>query len=132
MNTNGATRADVLKYAADQYGTPAEYLWADVPNYAVLRRADTRKWYGIIMDVPKNRLGLNGDGIVDILDIKCDPFAREVLLNQKGFVPCYHLNKIHWIGVLLDGTVDMTLLAQLIDDSYTIVGPKSRRNKSQI
>ena len=104
-------------------------MWADVPNYAVLRRADTRKWYGIIMDVPRKRLGLDGEGVVDILDIKCDPFAREVLLNQKGFVPCYHLNKLHWIGVLLDGTVDMTLLSQLIVDSYALVAPKKRKTE---
>ncbi len=127
MSKIGATRQRVLQYAADQYGTLAEYLWADVPNYAVLRRTDTRKWYGVIMDVPRCRLGLQGDGIVDILDIKCDPFAREVLLEQVGFVPCYHLNKLHWIGVLLDGSADMALVSQLIDDSYTIVGPKSRK-----
>ena len=126
MNKNGATREKVLEYAANQYRTEAEYLWQDVSNYAVLRRKDTRKWYGIIMDVPRKRLGLSG-GIVDILDIKCDPFAREVLLSQRGFVPCYHLNKTHWIGVLLDGSVDMTLLTQLIDDSYNIVGPKKRK-----
>lgn len=128
MNKNGATREKVLEYAANQYGTEAEYLWQDVSNYAVLRRKDTRKWYGIIMDVPRKRLGLDGDGIVDILDIKCDPFAREVLLSQHGFVPCYHLNKTHWIGVLLDDSVDMTFLTQLIDDSYTIVGPKKQKH----
>ncbi len=126
----GATRADVLEYAANQYGTQPEYLWADVPNYAVLRRTDTRKWYGIIMDVPRFRLGLPGDGVTDILDIKCDAFAREVLLDQPGFVPCYHLNKVHWIGVLLDGTADKDLVYQLIDDSYASVAPKSRRKRT--
>lgn len=127
MSKNGATRQDVLEYAANQYGTKAEYLWSDAPNYAVLRRTDTRKWYGIIMDVPRKKLGLDGEGIIDILDIKCDPFAREVLLDQKGFVPCYHLNKLHWIGVLLDGSADKQLVFQLLDDSYTIVAPKTRK-----
>ena len=127
MSKNGVTRQDVLEYAADQYGTQAEYLWADAPNYAVLRRTDTRKWYGIIMDVPRKKLGLDSEGIIDILDIKCDPFAREVLLDQKGFVPCYHLNKLHWIGVLLDGSADKQLVFQLLDDSYTIVAPKTRK-----
>ena len=129
MSKNGATRQDVLEYAANQYGTQAEYLWANAPNYAVLRRADSRKWYGIIMDVPRKRLGLNGDGISDILDIKCDPFEREVLLNQKGFVPCYHLNKTHWIGILLDGSADRSLVFQLIDDSYALAASKAKRSK---
>lgn len=124
---NGATRKDVFDYVANQYGTEPEYLWASNPDYAVLRRQDTGKWYGIIMDVPRNKLGLHGDGIVDILDIKCDSFARELLLQQEGFVPCYHLNKTHWIGVLLDGTVDKKLLCELIDESYGFVG-KTKRN----
>lgn len=129
MSKNGAMRQDVLEYAANQYGTQAEYLWANAPNYAVLRRADSRKWYGIIMDVPRKRLGLNGDGVSDILDIKCDPFEREVLLNQKGFVPCYYLNKTHWIGILLDGSADRSLVFQLIDDSYALAASKAKRSK---
>ncbi len=124
---NGATRQDVLDYAANQYGTQPEYLWADVPDYAVLRRTETRKWYGIIMDVPRSRLGLSGEGTVDIFDIKCEPFAHEVLLSQKGFVPCYHLNKLHWIGVLLDGSAEKSLVFQTLNDSYALVGPKKRK-----
>ncbi len=125
----GATRFDIFEYVADQYGTQPEYLWASDPNYAVLHRTDNRKWYGIIMDVSRKKLGLNGEGIIDILDIKCDPFGREILLQQPGFLPCYHLNKTHWIGVLLDGTVEKELLYQLLDESYLLTETKSKSPK---
>ncbi len=125
--TIGATRADIFEYVANQYGTQPEYLWASAPDYAVLRRQDNRKWYGIIMDVPCNRLGLDGNEPIDVLDLKCDPFAREILLQQHGFVPGYHLNKLHWIGVLLDGSVDKQLAYQLVDESYAIVCSTPRK-----
>lgn len=125
--TIGATRADIFEYVANQYGTQPEYLWASAPDYAVLRRQDNRKWYGIIMDVPRNRLGLDGNEPIDVLDLKCDPFAREILLQQRGFVPGYHLNKLHWIGVLLDGSVDKQLAYQLVDESYAIVRSTPRK-----
>lgn len=89
MIKNGATRQDVFDYVRNQYGT---------------------------QDVPRKKLGLKGENTVDVFDIKCDPFASEILLQQSGFVPCYHLNKTHWIGVLLDGTVEKELLFQLIDE----------------
>lgn len=43
-----------------------------MPGYAVLRHEDSRKWYGLIMDVPAEKLGIRGKITVDILEIKCD------------------------------------------------------------
>lgn len=125
--SNGATRTTVLDYALEKYATVPEYLWIPFPNYAVLRRADNKKWYAIIMDVPKNSLGLNGNERVDILDIKCNAFVREMLLRQKGFLSAYHLNRENWITALLDGSVDTTTLLDLIDQSYQIAQGKNAK-----
>lgn len=124
---NGATREDIYEYAEKKYGTIAEYPWGMLPLYSVLRRADNKKWYAIIMNVPRNKLGLYGDERIDILDIKCSPVIREMLLNEKGFLPAYHLNRENWLTVLLDGSVDIDTVFNLLDESYDIAKSKSKK-----
>lgn len=112
------TRADILKYVDENYNTEPEHLWAQYPSYEVLRHRRNRKWYAIIMDIPKNRIGLTEDEIVDVLDVKCEPEMIDVLVSQKGFFPAYHMNKKHWITVILDGTVADNEIYSLLDQSY--------------
>ena len=64
---SGATRETLLAYAMKKYKTSPERLWAKYPDYQVLRHSDSEKWYGVIMDIPREKLGLAGSGKVDIL-----------------------------------------------------------------
>lgn len=125
---SASLRGDVLKYAAKQYGTEPEYLWRSVPNYCVLRHGDNRKWYALIMDVPTNKLGLPGEELVDILDVKTDPLLSGSLRDGKGVFPGYHMQKGDWITILLDGSVDKQQILWLLDRSFAITsGPKNAR-----
>ena len=65
-------REEIFQYVKEQYGTEPEYLWKKDPDSAVLRHKNG-KWYAIIMAVEKKILGLEEDGNIDILDVKCDP-----------------------------------------------------------
>lgn len=123
----GATRQDIVAYAAAKYKTVPEYPWIPLPNYCVLRRGDNKKWYGIIMDVPRYKLGLEGEERMDIAVIKCDQTMRDRLLGQQGFLPAYHLDSANWITVLLDGTVAVDTVFDLLDKSYTIAKAKSKK-----
>lgn len=111
-------RDDVLKYAAARYSTKPEYPWARSPESLVLRHTDNQKWYGIIMRVFRHRLGLDGDGQVDILNVKCDAETSFTLLGEPGFKPGYHMNKKSWLTILLDGSVSINLICKLIDKSF--------------
>ena len=64
-----ADRKSVLDYAERTFGTLPDYPWLKDPKSAVLRHQDTAKWYGLIMEIPPKRLGLSGQGAVDILNI---------------------------------------------------------------
>lgn len=120
-NNKGASRQDVFDYSLKTFGTSPEYPWRSLPLYAVLRRSDNKKWYALIMNISRNKLGLSGKGVIDILDIKCSISTREFLLNtQKGVLPAYHLNRQNWITVILDGSVDKKLLYGLIAESYEL------------
>ena len=113
-------REQLLRYAIEQQGVQPEYLWAGHPNFAVLRRAGSRKWYALFMDVERKRLGLPGEGIADILDVKCDPLLRGSLLESAGFLPAYHMNKDRWITLLLDGSIPWDEIITLLNMSYEL------------
>lgn len=113
-------RAQVFAYVQEKYQTAEEYPWQKYPNYAVLRHKDNSKWYGIILNVPRDKLGLDGNGDIDVLDVKCDPALIEHLSQSPGFITAYHMNKDHWIGILLDGTLASEEVTKLIDKSFEL------------
>jgi predicted DNA-binding protein (MmcQ/YjbR family) len=58
------------------------------------------------MDVQRDKLGLYGDDCVDVVNLKIDNlFFRDMIFKEDGILPAWHMNKMHWITVLLDGTV---------------------------
>lgn len=119
-------RKEILQFAAEQYGTEPAYLWAKYPRYAALRHND-KKWYALIMDVPKEKLRLPGTGIVDIINLKVEPLLAGSLRMEKGFFPAYHMNRENWTSVLLDGTVDLAQIKDLLGLSYDLTKAKSKR-----
>ena len=127
-------RQQVLDYVKTEYGTSSEHLWASYPTYEVLRHAQQpgekkAKWYGIIMDVKRSVLGLDGEDYVDILDVKLDPETVDFLRHVNGYFPAYHMNKQSWITILLDGTVPFENIKQQIDESYAITASAKEKKK---
>ena len=113
-------REDILKYANISYNTKSERLWTKFPGYEVLRHNRNKKWYALIANVSRNKIGLSGEELIDILNVKCDPDMVAVLSSQKGIIPAYHMNKRHWITIILDGTVSDQEIYHLLDLSYEI------------
>jgi predicted DNA-binding protein (MmcQ/YjbR family) len=70
------------------------------------------------MDVPDEKLGLEGDAIADIVNVKLDPGLVDELSTRDGFLPAYHMNKKQWVSVQLDGSVDADELTALLDESF--------------
>ncbi len=121
-------REDVLSLAQDRYCTEAEYLFSKSPGFAVLRHPN-KKWYGVVMDLSREKLGLPGEGMVDALNVKCDSMMSGSLRLQPGILPGYHMNKERWITIVLDGTVDLEQIGILLDISYDMVGAKPPRKR---
>ena len=113
-------REEIFEYVKKQYGTIPEYLWSSSPDSAVLRHQNG-KWYAVIMNVEKSKLGLNGDGTVEIIDVKCDPEMTGMIIQTYGFLPGYHMNKQHWITILLDGIVGESKILDFLDMSYDLI-----------
>ena len=123
-------REKVAKYIKKKYNALPEYLWKRYPDYAVFRHDDNRKWFAIIMDVEADKLGLPGTERMDIIDLKIeDLMFKDILLQQPGFLPAYHMNKGSWITILLDGTVPLEEIYRMIDASFLDTASKKKKNK---
>lgn len=122
--TSRFSRKEILRFAAEQYGSEPEYLWRTSPDAAVLRHEDNRKWYAIFMLVERQKLGLPGSGKIDILNVKCDVAIRGSFVTQKGFLPAYHMHHTHWLTVLLDGSVDKETIVFLLNSSFDLTASR--------
>lgn len=120
-------RNNIINYIKDYYAVSPEYPWYDLPNSAVFRRPDNAKWFALIMDVARDKLHLSGEGIEDVINLKCDPELVGALQLSEGYLPAYHMNKDKWITVMLNGTVPYEDVTKLIDLSYALTAKKSRK-----
>lgn len=116
-------REAIFEYVKKQYGTVPEYLWKTSPESAVLRHKNG-KWYAVLMQVKKQKLGLEEDGLVDIINVKCESDTIGLLIQTYGFLLGYHMNKNYWITMLLDGTVSEAKVLDFLDMSYDLIDGK--------
>lgn len=117
------TCAQVEKYMLDKYGTVPEHPWENYPEHRTFKTSCKQKWYGIIMPVRASKLGLAGDAFVTVMNVKASPDRIESLVDGIHLFPAYHMNKKHWISILLDAESDVGQVKKLIDESYELVEP---------
>ncbi|MCR5233145.1 MAG: MmcQ/YjbR family DNA-binding protein [Lachnospiraceae bacterium] len=123
-------KESVFDYIKKKYKTSPEYLWKRYPEYAVFRHADNNKWFALQAAVPGDKLGIDRDEPVQIINVKVDDiFFRDMLIKQEGIIPAYHMNKQHWITVLLDGSVKQEQVFDLIDASYMATASAKKKQK---
>ena len=46
-------------------------------------------------------------------------------------LPAYHMNKRHWISVILDGSIGEAELERLIEDSHRLTAPRPPAAKKE-
>ncbi|MCR5506811.1 MAG: MmcQ/YjbR family DNA-binding protein [bacterium] len=115
------TRKDILKYVNKEYGTISEKPWITFPKNEVLRHSKSKKWYGIIMEISANKIGINSKEKIDIINLKNSPeFIDFILSSNEKIYPAYHMNKKHWITIALNGSVEDKKIYKLIDTSFNM------------
>ena len=114
------TPKELIEYVFQTYGVKPEYLWPDYPETFIFRHADNRRWFGVVMDVERGKLGLPGAGKVFLIDVKTGPLLGGSYLGQPGVVRAWHMNKTHWLGVLLDGSAPDPTIRELLDLSFSM------------
>ena len=123
------TRNELETLIMETYNADADYPWLKYPNYEVFRHCNNQKWFALIMDVPKSKLGLQGNELLNVVNFKCDPILIGSLRGEPGIFPAYHMNKEQWLTVALDSSVSDDKIKMLLDMSYQATASKARKKK---
>ena len=123
----GMKKAEVFAWVKEMYGIEPDYPWAD--GNGVLRHPENNKWFALVMEVRKDKIGLSEDGTADVINVKCDPVLVGSLRERAGFYPAYHMNKDKWITIRLDGGVDGEEIQRLIQLSYELTAPVKKKKR---
>ena len=122
-------KKEVLAFVKKQYKTEPDTPWPKYPDDIVLRHDDNKKWYAIMMTISGKYLGLD-EKEYDVINVKIsDQILRDLLLQQDGYFPAYHMNKKNWITVILDGRLDFGEICERINESFNLTASKKQWEK---
>ncbi|MGN0457883.1 MAG: MmcQ/YjbR family DNA-binding protein [Eubacterium sp.] len=122
------TKQDFLSYCLTTYGTSPDYPFDEDFETAVLRHGDNRKWYALVMRVSRRKFGFDRDEVIDVVNLKLPVEMFGSFGATDGVYPAYHMNKLHWISVLLpDAPEDVVRF--LVDVSFEATKTTKKKTK---
>ena len=117
-----------IEYCLHTYGTSPDYPFDEDFETAVLRHADNRKWYAVVMRVSRRKFGFDSDEIIDVVNLKLPTEMFGSFGVADGVYLAYHMNKLHWISVLLpDAPEDVVTF--LVNASFEATKAKIKQRK---
>ena len=124
------TKQQFLEYCKGTYGTSPDYPFDEDFLTAVFRHADNRKWYAIVMRVSRRKFGFESDEIIDVVNLKLPTEMFGSFGATDGVHPAYHMNKLHWISVLLPDAPE-DVVAFLTNASFEATKSKIKQRKTK-
>lgn len=107
----------IVKTIKEKYGDEPSFLWEKSPN-AVFKNSKTNKWYGLIINIDFKKIDNKKEGEIEILNIKLDKDKIQTFLKNNSFYPAYHMNKKHWISIVLNEKIADEKIIKLLEESY--------------
>ena len=126
---NAMTKQEFLTYCLRAFGTTPDYPFDDWMESAVLRHKESRKWYAIAMRVSRRKFGMDSDETVDVVNLKLPTEMFGSFGADVGVYPAYHMNKLHWISVLLPDAPE-DVVEFLINVSFDATKDKRKPKKN--
>ena len=114
------TKQEFAEFVEDQYSIKFDYPFEDEPYLWVFRHEDNRKWFALIMPISKRKLGIDSDEYINVVNMKCAPEIIDDLWKENGVFPAYHMNKEHWISVLIESNIPDEMLLDLLETSHRL------------
>lgn len=115
------TRAEAIAICLRLNDAFEDYPFEDT-NWTCMRRKTNHKIFAAIYE-------RNGNTWINV---KTEPL--KVDFWQAAFpavLPGWHMNKRHWISILLDGSMDDEDIFMLINESYQLVASKKCKKKKE-
>jgi len=123
------TKQTFLTHCLNTYGTSPDHPFDEDFQTAVLRHADNQKWYAIVMRVSRRKFGFDSDEVIDVVNLKLPIEMFGSFGAADGVYPAYHMNKLHWISVLLPDVPD-DMVWFLVNVSFEAT-KSSKKNQRQ-
>ncbi len=110
------SREEIIKVCAEMPFVYEDYPFHD-ENWTLMRHRENQKTFALIFE----------HGGQMMVNLKAEPQAAEFWRQIfPSVIPAYHMNKTHWISVILDGTVPNDEIVRLIADSYRLTAPRKK------
>ena len=122
------TKQEFLEYCLNKYGTSPDYPFDEDFETAVLRHIDNRKWYAIVMRVSRRKFGFDSDEVIDVVNLKLPTEMFGSFGAADGVYPAYHMNKLHWISVLLSDAPN-DIVQFLVNVSFEATKAPKKKSK---
>ena len=120
----------IITYIREKYNDELEFLWEKYDDVAIWRNKQNDKWYGLLMIITEDKLGIDSNKKIEVLDIRYQKEESQKIIDKKNIFPGYHMNKKSWITIKLDSMVKTEKIKELIDNSYNLsLGGKRIQNK---
>ena len=119
---SGKISLEIIDYCNNKYGENHVNPFKKHPDILAFVN-ERNKWYALLLDVEYNKLNKNTDITtkVKILNVKYPTDRILEIIDNKNIFPAYHMNKKHWISVVLDKNIKLETIKELIGISYTLV-----------
>ncbi len=117
-----------IDFLEQEFNCKAEFPWADekgerLSDSAVFR-CPNNKWFALVMNITYKNLGFESEENVWVVNLKADSDRMSEIVDKKSVFPAYHMNKKHWITVLLTSVTNFEKLQKLTLRSYELVSAK--------
>lgn len=122
------TKQHFLEYCLNTYGTSPDYPFEEDFVTAVLRHTDNKKWYALVMRLSRRKFGFDSDEVIDVVNLKLPTEMFGSFGTEDGVYPAYHMNKLHWISLLLSDAPD-DVVQFLVNVSFEATKDKRKRRK---
>ena len=120
---------ELIKYISQKYNDNLEFLWKKYDNNAIWRNKKNNKWYGVLMTISEEKLGISSQKTIEVVDLKYYKDRVDEVIDNISIFSGYHMNKRSWITIKLDNSLDNTNLYKLVDTSYSLsIGNSSRQS----
>ena len=119
---SGKISSEIIDYCNKKYGENHINPFKKHPDILAFVN-EKNKWYALFSDVDYSKLIKNTDITtkVKILNVKYPTDKILEIIDNKNIFPAYHMNKKHWISIVLDKNIKLETIKELIDISYSLV-----------
>ena len=125
------TRTEFEALVSEKYSVLADYPFEGDFETGVFRHSDSKKWFGIAMNIDYSKIVKGAEGKVEVVNLKCAPEIIESLVGiEPGVYRAYHMNKTHWLTLALcECTADT--VDWLVEISYQLTDSKQKKRKNR-